>query len=52
MNKAEIRNITQVTCLVLAAINTVLYAATGDSDYYISLNIFVAASFIIGALEK
>jgi hypothetical protein len=52
MNKSEIRNITQITCLVLAAINTALYAVTGDSDFYISLNIFVAASFIIGALEK
>jgi hypothetical protein len=52
MNKSKVRNITQTTCLVLAVINTALYAFTGDSDYYISLNIFVAASFIIGALDK
>jgi hypothetical protein len=42
----------RIICCAFAVIYTALYAVSGDSDFFIALNIFVVASFIIGALEK
>ncbi len=42
----------QIGCLVIAALNLAALVVTGHSEHFISLNIFLAASIIIGALDK
>ena len=42
----------QIGCLVIAVLNLAALIVTGHSENFISMNIFLAASIIIGALDK
>ena len=42
----------QKICLVLAGLNLAALVVTGHSEHATGINIFLAASLIIGALDK
>jgi hypothetical protein len=44
--------LTQLTCIAFSFAYIIAYAFIGDSDLFIASTIYLAASFIIGALEK